>query len=158
MPMGRSRRAETSAMESICRHNATMALCSGSRPTSATGTGRVATTREIRSNLPPVGSVRPRVIAYGRTTGPASASSQNSSTARSGEELAGPDDQHGHLVRDQSDVGLRRTEHREAGSVSGSRHEEEAAVHLDDGLAHVTCGESGSDTAGQALQPGGNGG
>src|SRR5688572_15816836 len=126
-------------MDSMCRHNATIAMCSGSRPTSGTGTGRVATTREIRSNLAPVGSVRPRVIAYGRTTGPASASSQNSSASLverpmpglsngglvgaqpgpGGEVLPGPGDQHGHLVRDQADVDLSRAEHREAGTMPG---------------------------------------
>ena len=42
--------------------------------------GPVATTNAMRSNVPATGSVRPDVIAYGRTTGPASPSNQRLSS------------------------------------------------------------------------------
>ena len=86
--------------------------------------------------------------AYGRTTGPASRSSQ-SSGARSGSagigpggafrrvhRLPDPGDEHGHLVRDQAQVGVAGREHRQAGAQPRGRDEEERVLHLDHGLAH----------------------
>src|SRR3712207_8450891 len=99
----------------------------------------VATTNATRSNSPPDGATRPCVIAYGRTTGPASRSSQ-SCGARSGSagigvrhggalgsvhELADAGDQHGHLVGDQAQVGVAGGEHREARPLRSEEHTSE---------------------------------
>src|SRR6476660_5291625 len=181
-----------------------MARCSGCRCTGAASGPRVATTNATRSKPPATGRPRPPVIVYGRTTGPASSSSQEyscsdrrcgtswswsrscawpsggcavptgsayggsgrsgSGSARIGrgrgrprrrrQVLPHPDDQHGHLVRDVSDVGLRVAEDGQAGTLPGGGDEEERLVHLDDGLAYLPAAEVSSRTPGEALETG----
>src|SRR6266571_7536217 len=57
----------------------------------------------------------------------------------------------GHLIADQTDVAVERCQHRKARPVADRHHEQEALLHLDDGLVHGTAPE----TAGGALRQAG---
>ena len=71
MPTGRSRWAAISATDCVRWHSPTIARCSGPSPTSG---GDVRPGRRDQGDqveVPVTGRARPRVTAYGRTTGPA---------------------------------------------------------------------------------------
>ena len=159
-----------------------MSTCSGERVWSRPGRRPrgSATTRAIRSRRCWVAwLVRPRVIAYGRTTGPASSSNQwlsgpltvvgsiaHAALTRRGGPVRGavaqvhadPLDQQGHLVGDLADVGVGVGEDGEAAAVAGGRDEEEGLVELDDGLADAARLEVAADALGEAVEAGGDGG
>jgi hypothetical protein len=68
--------------------------------------------------------------------------------------LADPGDEHGHLVRDQAEVGVARGDHGQAGALTGGRDEQEGRLHLDHGLAHRAGPEVPARTLGQTLEAG----
>src|SRR5262245_20976592 len=76
---------------------------------------------------------------------------------RRGQVLADPRDDHRHLVRDEADVRVLGAEHGQAGPVTAGGDEEEAGLHLDDGLAHRAPAEPAPGAPGQAVQAGGDG-
>ena len=111
------------------------------------------------------GLARPRVSAYGRTTGPASlvepdrASSVHCAHRRERcrmTDRTDPLDQHRHLVGDQPDVGAGGGQHRQARPLPGSGDEQERRLHLHDGLPDGSAAEAASGAAGQALEPRGD--
>src|SRR3954447_9603333 len=132
-PIDRSNLEANSTTDIGSQLAAMMAWCSGCRCGGGGAPGMVAMTNATRSNSVIDGATRPCVMAYGRTTGPASRSSQSCGAFNGsagigrchggplgcGHELTDPGHQHRHLVRDQAEVGVTGGEHGETGALTG---------------------------------------